>query len=114
MLNLNPWLVKDTFNHTAQWLNECKDLKREDAIFCLVGNKIDLSEKREVSVSEAEALAKEKGLIFQEVSAKSGLNVNTLFYKDIFDQIARKYNLGEMGELEQNDETSKDSNRSNL
>jgi hypothetical protein len=47
--------------------------------------------------------------LFQEVSAKSSLNVNTLFYKDIFDQIARKYNLGGMGELHNNEENSKDS-----
>lgn len=89
-------------------------MKREDAIFCLVGNKLDLSEKREVSIGEAEALAKEKGLIFQEVSAKSGINVNTLFYKDIFDQIARKYNLAGMGECEQIENTAKESNRSKL
>ncbi len=108
-------LVKETFNHTIQWLNECKDLKREDAIFCLVGNKVDLSDKRSVTVGEAEALAKEKGLIFQEVSAKSGLNVNNLFYKDIFDQIARKYNYGGMGEFQLNEDNAKDStNRSNI
>lgn len=94
-------------------MNECKDLKREDAIFCLVGNKLDLNEKRSVSVEEAEALAREKGLIFQEVSAKSGLNVNNLFYKDIFDQIARKFNLGGMGEFQQNEDNAKEpTNRS--
>jgi hypothetical protein len=53
-------------------------------------------------------MANEKGLIFQEVSAKSGLNVNNLFYKDIFDQIARKYNLGGMGEIENNIDNSRD------
>jgi Ras-related protein Rab-6A len=37
---------KDTFIHTGHWLNEVKDLKREDAIFCLVGNKFDLIDKR--------------------------------------------------------------------
>jgi Ras-related protein Rab-6A len=37
---------KDSFTHTGHWLNEVKDLKRDDAIFCLVGNKLDLSEKR--------------------------------------------------------------------
>lgn len=79
----------------------------------MVGNKLDLSEKREVAISEAEALAREKGLLFQEVSAKTGLNVNNLFYKDIFDQIARKYNLSGMGEIENIEDHTKDSNRSN-
>jgi Ras-related protein Rab-6A len=37
---------KDSFAHTTHWLSEVKDLKREDAIFCLVGNKLDLVDKR--------------------------------------------------------------------
>ena len=36
---------KDSFLHTEHWVNETKDLKREDAIFVLVGNKIDLEVK---------------------------------------------------------------------
>jgi len=83
-------------------------LKREDAIFCLVGNKLDMNDKRQVSILEGETMAKEKDLLFQEVSAKSGVNVNNLFYKDIFDQIARKYNLGGMGEIEDNSNNVKE------
>jgi hypothetical protein len=49
-----------------------------------------------VSSQEGEALAKEKGYIFQEVSAKSGANINNLFYQDIFAQIGRRFNI--MGE----------------
>lgn len=37
---------KDSFVHTSHWLNEVRDLKRDDAIFCLVGNKLDLQDKR--------------------------------------------------------------------
>lgn len=44
---------------------------------------------------EGETFSREKGFIFQEVSAKSGNNVNNLFYKDIFDEIARKLNINE-------------------
>ncbi len=71
-----------------------KDLKRDDAIFALVGNKTDLEEQRQVRESEAEALAKEKKFIFHEVSAKTGANINSLFYKDIFDQIILKFKVG--------------------
>ncbi len=67
-----------------------------------------MSEKRQVSITEGEAMAKEKDLLFTEVSAKSGINVNNLFYKDIFDKIARKYNLGGMGEIEENSNNIKD------
>ena len=61
-----------------------------------------MNDSRQVSTQEGEDMAKEKELLFKEVSAKSGINVNNLFYKDIFDQIARKYNLGGMGEVEDN------------
>lgn len=91
--------------HTSHWLNEVKDLKRDDAIFCLVGNKLDLQEKRQVSTSEGEAVASEKNFIFQEVSAKSGVNINNLFYKDIFTQMTIKFKLNdtndEIGSSEQ-------------
>ena len=40
---------RDTFTHTEHWVNETKDLKRDDAIFVLVGNKIDLEENRVVT-----------------------------------------------------------------
>ena len=43
---------------------------------CLVGNKSDLVEDREVSVEEGQQLAKELGAIFFETSAKTGSNVN--------------------------------------
>jgi Ras-related protein Rab-6A len=39
---------KESFLHTTHWVNEVRDLKRDDAIFCLVGNKTDLNEKRYV------------------------------------------------------------------
>ena len=41
--------LKDSFIHTEHWVNKIKDLKREDAIFVLVGNKTDLEDKRAVA-----------------------------------------------------------------
>ena len=37
---------KESFNHINHWINEIKDLKNTDAIFALVGNKIDLNSNR--------------------------------------------------------------------
>lgn len=37
---------KNSFIHTGHWVNETKYLKRDEAIFVLVGNKIDLEESR--------------------------------------------------------------------
>ncbi len=91
LYNFYYLLDKESFNRTINWLNEVKDLKRADAIFAIVGNKLDLNEKRVVPFSEAEALAKERQMICHEVSAKTGENINTLFYKDIFDQIIANF-----------------------
>ena len=86
---------KDSFIHTDHWVNETKDLKREDAIFVLVGNKIDLEDKRAVSNKEASDFAAEKGFLFHEVSAKTGDEVQELFNSIIFPEMARKFNIGE-------------------
>lgn len=50
-------------------------------IIVLVGNKTDLNDKRQVTTDEAEAKAKELGVMFIETSAKAGHNVKTLFRK---------------------------------
>ena len=93
---------KDSFVHTEHWVNETKDLKREDAIFVLVGNKIDLEENRIVQVKEAEDFANEKGFLFYEVSAKTGDKIEELFNNRIFPEMARKYNIGEEEEDQEN------------
>ena len=67
----------------------------KNAIFVLVGNKIDLEDKRAVESKEAEDFANEKGFLFYEVSAKTGENVEDLFEKKIFPEMARKYNIGD-------------------
>jgi len=48
----------------------------------IVGNKIDLAEKRQVSTEDGQALANELNTMFTETSAKVGINVKQLF-KDL-------------------------------
>ena len=83
----------DSFTHTSHWVNETKDLRREDAIFCLVGNKIDLADKRTVSEEKGKSYAKENGFIFAEVSAKDGLHIQELFNNELFPKIAEKFKI---------------------
>ena len=45
------FLGKETFGHTSFWMNEIKDLKREDSIIALVGNKSDLDDRRYTTYS---------------------------------------------------------------
>lgn len=46
-----------------------------DVIIMLVGNKTDLSDKRQVSTDEGDRKAKELNVMFIETSAKAGYNV---------------------------------------
>lgn len=48
-------------------------------VIVLVGNKVDLADKREVSSEEGEEYATSNGLLFSETSAKTGENVNEMF-----------------------------------
>ena len=56
-----------------------KEQKGGDVLIYLVGNKIDLSDQRQITSEEGKNLANELELIHFEVSAKSGQNVNTFF-----------------------------------
>ena len=48
-------------------------------VIMLVGNKTDLSERRQVSTEEGERKAEQFGVMFIETSAKAGFNVKALF-----------------------------------
>ena len=61
------------------WVKEARDTRGEDVKIVLLGNKSDLEEKRQVSVSEGENMAKELRIFFFETSAKLGTNVSTAF-----------------------------------
>jgi len=50
-------------------------------IMMLVGNKTDLADRRQVSIEEGEAKAKEYDIMFIETSAKAGFNIKALFRK---------------------------------
>lgn len=75
-------------------MRDVYELKGNDAIYALIGNKLDLEGKREVTREEGENFANEKKVLFHEVSAKTGTNFSNLFYKDIFDRIILKFRVG--------------------
>lgn len=47
----------------------------------LVGNKTDISDRRQVSIEEGADKAKEENVMFIETSAKAGYNIKALFRK---------------------------------
>lgn len=76
-----------------------KELQRqanENIIIALAGNKLDLvteqPDKRVIQTADAEAYAKEAGLLFFETSAKTSENV-----RELFTAIAKKLPLDQAG-----------------
>lgn len=70
-----------SFLNTSKWIEDVRNERGTDVIIILVGNKTDLSEKRQVSVEEGEDKATKEGIMFIESSAKAGFNIKALFRK---------------------------------
>jgi Ras-related protein Rab-6A len=62
-----------------KWIDDAKSIRGSDLMIILVGNKIDVAEKRQVGTEEGQALAKELDVMFIETSAKAGINIKQLF-----------------------------------
>ncbi|GAU38203.1 hypothetical protein TSUD_226230 [Trifolium subterraneum] len=74
-------LCRQTFLNTTNWIEEVRTERGSDVIIVLVGNKTDLVEKRQVSIEEGEAKARELNVMYIETSAKAGFNIKALFRK---------------------------------
>ncbi|KAF2892602.1 hypothetical protein ILUMI_13571 [Ignelater luminosus] len=68
-----------SFQQTSKWIDEVRAERGNDVVIMLVGNKVDLFDKRQISVEEGERQAKEFNVMFIETSAKTGDNVKHLF-----------------------------------
>ena len=82
---------KESFDNIPRWFSDVLNIKSNEAIYVLVGNKIDLKDQRKVTYNEGKKLADEKNIIFEEVSAKTGENFEELFRDKIYESIYRKY-----------------------
>ncbi|XP_055703821.1 ras-related protein Rab6 isoform X1 [Phlebotomus papatasi] len=69
----------NSFHQTSKWIDDVRTERGSDVIIMLVGNKTDLSDKRQVSTEEGDRKAKELNVMFIETSAKAGYNVKQLF-----------------------------------
>ena len=70
-----------SFLNTSKWIEDVRNERGNDVIIVLVGNKTDLSDKRQVSVEEGEDRSSKEGIMFIESSAKAGFNIKALFRK---------------------------------
>ena len=87
---------RETFAATSEFREHILRVKTDDHIpFILVGNKVDLEDRREVNSDEAQGLASSWGAAYLETSAKTKYNVDKVYY-DLLGRIeARKTALGQ-------------------
>mgnify|MGYP006158316997 CR=1 FL=1 len=67
---------KSSFNNCNYWVNEFNNNKNSDKYISklLIGNKLDLEHKRQISKKEAEIFAKKIGFHYTEISTKKNVN----------------------------------------
>ena len=69
----------ESFNAIPNWYAKTKEYVDDRAIYMLVGNKLDLHERREVPQRTAQNYAKENGFEYFECSTTQGSNIFHLF-----------------------------------
>jgi Ras-related protein Rab-5C len=87
---------QSSLDKAKQWVKELQRQANENIIIALAGNKLDLvtshPDKRAIQTADAEAYAREAGLLFFETSAKTSENV-----RELFTSIAKKLPLDQAG-----------------
>ncbi len=68
-----------TFGNLRNWLEDVKAYAQEGVDIMIVGNKVDLEEKRQVDFTLASHFASQQGISYMETSAKNGVNVESVF-----------------------------------
>jgi len=70
----------NSFNGLSSWLDEIKNNCNKDVSIVLVGNKIDLDD-RKISKEQGNDFASKNGMMYVETSSKEGININSPFEK---------------------------------
>eukprot|EP00939_MAST-03C_sp_MAST-3C-sp1_P003862 g3862.t1 len=79
---------KTSFDKLKDWVHELQNYGPRDIVIIIVGNKVDLEERREVLTESASMYAKRIGALFLETSSKTDTNVSKVFV-----QISTRLNL---------------------
>ena len=72
---------KSSFDSIPEHIQAVKDIKGDDVVIMIIGNKIDLKKERKVTNTEGKELADKYNVMYHEVSAKTGENVGDMFKK---------------------------------
>ncbi|CAL8261949.1 unnamed protein product [Merluccius merluccius] len=82
-----------SFENIKNWIRNIEEHASSDVEKMILGNKCDISDRRQVSKERGEKLAIDYGIKFLETSAKSSLNVEEAFYtiaRDILQNLSTK------------------------
>lgn len=81
----------DSFLSIEKWYNALTNVNKDESIFFLIGNKIDLINERQVQEEEGKIYAESHNFNFQEVSALTGDGIDNLFLKKLSSQIKTQF-----------------------
>ncbi len=70
-----------SFENINKWLETIKNENNKNVKVILVGNKIDLENKREVNYNQIKEFSENYGIDFIEISAKENIKVENVFIK---------------------------------
>jgi GTPase SAR1 family protein len=70
---------RESFENVKKWYEIIKKVALPNIILILVGNKVDLSDMREISAQEGVDLAKELEVYYMETSAKTNEKIESIF-----------------------------------
>lgn len=82
-----------SFENIKNWIRNIEEHASSDVEKMILGNKCDMTDRRQVSKDRGEKLAIDYGVKFLETSAKSGVNVEEAFYtmgRDILHNLSSK------------------------
>ena len=80
--------IKSTFENIVKWEREAESngINLSKCVVVLIGNKIDIKNRREVNQNTAKEFAKSRGYQYYEASAKTGQGVNDTF-ENLFESL---------------------------
>ena len=67
--------------HLSDWFKDLNNIKKDEVILALVGNKIDLSKKREVNIEEGKDSQKKMILFLKKLMLRLGMDFLIYFIK---------------------------------
>ncbi|OHS94184.1 Ras-related protein Rab-5A [Tritrichomonas foetus] len=99
-------IESSSLNDVKNWASEMKLQTDEMPILFVIGNKMDLVDDIQVTTENGEAVAKELGAYYCEVSAKSGRGIEELFVR-VAEESAKKL-VGDQGPSKGNEQQKLD------